>query len=148
MTKSTPNSLGLPEYLFKEKSSLLSKQTPPNAIFSPARAIAGEEGFTSQTAPNQQPQKKQIFLDYNSCYRLWNPNEMALEIAKLKNEEFEEYFYLAVPLHKGQLSVREIKNGEVFTTSVKKNEKILIDHIDSPYAKVESLKKLIYQRGI
>ena len=66
----------------------------------------------------------------------------------VKNEEFEEYFYLAVPLHKGQLSVREIKNGEVFTTSVKKNEKILIDHIDSPYAKVESLKKLIYQRGI
>jgi sialic acid synthase SpsE len=66
----------------------------------------------------------------------------------VKNEEFEEYFYLAVPLHKGQLSVREIKNGEVFTHGVKKNEKILIDHIDSPYAKVESLKKIIYDRGI
>lgn len=66
----------------------------------------------------------------------------------VKNEEFEEYFYLAVPLHKGQLSVREIKNGEVFTHDVKKDEKILIDYIDSPYAKVESLKKLIYDRGI
>lgn len=66
----------------------------------------------------------------------------------VKNEEFEEFFYLAVPLHKGQLSVREIKNGEVFTHTVKKNEKILIDHIDSPYAKVESLKKIIYDRGI
>ena len=66
----------------------------------------------------------------------------------VKNEEFEEYFYLAVPLHKGQLSVREIKNGEVFTVGVKKDEKILIDHIDSPYAKVDSLKKLIYDRGI
>jgi sialic acid synthase SpsE len=66
----------------------------------------------------------------------------------VKNEEFEEYFYLAVPLHKGQLSVREIKNGEVFTQGVKKNEKILIDHIDSPYSKVESLKKIIYDRGI
>ena len=66
----------------------------------------------------------------------------------VKNEEFEEYFYLAVPLHKGQLSVREIKNGEVFTHAVKKNEKILIDHIDSPYAKVESLKNIIYNRGI
>jgi N-acetylneuraminate synthase len=66
----------------------------------------------------------------------------------VKNEEFEEFFYLAVPLHKGQLSVREIKNGEVFTHEVKKNEKILIDHIDSPYAKVESLKKIIYDRGI
>jgi N-acetylneuraminate synthase len=66
----------------------------------------------------------------------------------VKNEEFEEYFYLAVPLHKGQLSVREIKNGEVFTTEVKKDEKIMIDHIDSPYAKVDTLKKLIYDRGI
>lgn len=66
----------------------------------------------------------------------------------VKNEEFEEYFCLAVPLHKGQLSVREIKNGEVFTHEVKKNEKILIDHIDSPYAKVESLRKIIYDRGI
>jgi len=66
----------------------------------------------------------------------------------VKNEEIEEYFYLAVPLHKGQLSVREIKNGEVFTNEVKKDDKVLIDHIDSPYAKVESLRKLIYDRGI
>jgi len=66
----------------------------------------------------------------------------------VKNEEFEEYFYLAVPLHKGQLSVREMKNGELFTSEVKKDQKILIDHIDSPYAKVESLRKLIYDRGI
>ena len=51
-------------------------------------------------------------------------------------------------MHKGQLSVREIKNGEVFTNEVKKDEKIMIDNIDSPYAKVESLKKLIYERGI
>jgi sialic acid synthase SpsE len=66
----------------------------------------------------------------------------------VKNEEFDEYFYLAVPLHKGQLSVREIKNGEIFVNEVKKDEKIMIDHIDSPYAKVSSLKKLIYERGI
>ena len=66
----------------------------------------------------------------------------------VKNEEFEEYFYLAVPLHKGQLSVREIKNGEVFTTSIKKDEKNLIDNIDSPYSKYASLKKIIYNRGL
>jgi N-acetylneuraminate synthase len=66
----------------------------------------------------------------------------------VKKEEFEEYFYLAVPLHKGQLSVREIKNGEIFISNVKKDEKILIDYIDSPYSKVESLRKLIYYRGI
>ncbi len=66
----------------------------------------------------------------------------------VKNEEFEDYFYLAVPLHKGQLSVREIKNGEVFITGVKKDEKILIDYLESPYAKISSLRDLIYQRGI
>jgi len=63
-------------------------------------------------------------------------------------EEFDDFFYLAVPLHKGQLSVREIKNGEVFEQEVQKDEKIMIEHIDSPYAKVESLKKLMYSRGI
>ena len=66
----------------------------------------------------------------------------------VKNEEFDDYFYLAVPLHKGQLSCREIKNGEVFTTGLKKDEKVLIDNIDSPYAKNESLRKFIYDRGI
>jgi sialic acid synthase SpsE len=66
----------------------------------------------------------------------------------VKKEEFDQYFFLAVPLHKGQLSVREIKNGETFISGVKKNEKILIDHIDSPYSKIESLKKMVYNRGI
>jgi N-acetylneuraminate synthase len=66
----------------------------------------------------------------------------------INKDEFDEYFYLAVPLHKGQLSCREIKNGEVFVSDVNKSDKIIIDHIDSPYAKVESLKKLIYNRGI
>ena len=44
------------------------------------------------------------------------------------------------------------KAGRTFSPvsgkEVKKDEKILIDHIDSPYAKVESLRKLIYNRGI
>ena len=79
----------------------------------------------------------------------WKNAKPEIELVEpFKNEEFDEFFYLAVPLHKGQLSVREIKNGEVFTNEVKKDEKILIDHIDSPYAKVESLKSLIYKRGI
>jgi len=67
---------------------------------------------------------------------------------KVKSEDFDKYFYLAVPLHKGQLSVREIKNGEEFIKEVKKDDKIIIDHIDSPYSKIKSLRKLIYERGI
>jgi N-acetylneuraminate synthase len=66
----------------------------------------------------------------------------------VKNEEFEGYFYLAVPLHKGQLSVREIKNGEVFAQNVKKDQFFLIGHLYSPFAKIDSLNSLIFNRGI
>ncbi len=67
---------------------------------------------------------------------------------EVKQSEFDDYFYLAVPLHKGQLSCREMKNGEIFTSNVSKDSKIIIDDIDSPYAKIESLRKQIYDRGI
>jgi hypothetical protein len=61
MAKSRYSALGLPDYLFQKQSSI-SKQTPPNAPFSIASAIGGGGGFVSQTAPNQQPQKKKIYF--------------------------------------------------------------------------------------
>ena len=66
---------------------------------------------------------------------------------EVKNSEFNKYFYLAVPLHKGQLSCREIKNGEIILNNIIKDKPIMIDHIDSPYAKDASMKKIIYERG-
>ncbi|MDD3068291.1 MAG: N-acetylneuraminate synthase family protein [Acholeplasmataceae bacterium] len=56
--------------------------------------------------------------------------------------------YLAVPLQKGQLSCRELMSGEMLICSIKKDDPINIDDIDSPYAHVESLKKLILNRGL
>jgi N-acetylneuraminate synthase len=56
--------------------------------------------------------------------------------------------YLAIPLQKGQISCRELMNGEVLTSDLDKNQPIHIDDIDSPYAKDETLQKLIYDRGI
>ncbi len=94
MPKSQNSTFELPEYLFK-KPSQTSRQQAPDATFDPASAVAGREGFVSQTAPNQQPQKKQIFLDYNSIYRLWNPTQLALTIAKLKEEGFEVFIIQA-----------------------------------------------------
>lgn len=67
---------------------------------------------------------------------------------EIKNSQFNEYFYLAVPLHKGQLSCREIKNGEILLNNISKDSPIMIDYIDSPYSKNESMKKMIYNRGI
>jgi sialic acid synthase SpsE len=66
----------------------------------------------------------------------------------IKNDSFDDDFYMAVPLLKGQLSCREVKNGEVFIEEVKADAPVKIDAIDSPYAKIESLKKLIYERGL
>jgi sialic acid synthase SpsE len=66
---------------------------------------------------------------------------------ELNVDNFSKDFYLAVPLLKGQLSCREVMNGEKLTKSIKANEPLTIDHIDGPYAQNQSLKKLILNRG-
>jgi N-acetylneuraminate synthase len=60
----------------------------------------------------------------------------------------EDDLYLAVPLQKGQVSCREIMNGLPLLADVKKDEPIMIDQLDSPYAYDEELKQAIYQRGL
>lgn len=59
----------------------------------------------------------------------------------------EKDVYLAIPLLKGQISCRELMDGEILIKSCKKDEPIFIDMIDSPYAYNEYLKNSIYQRG-
>lgn len=66
----------------------------------------------------------------------------------ISNDTFENDFYLAVPLHKGQVSVREIMNGEVLISELKKDGILKIDDIDSPYSKNINLKEIIYNRGL
>lgn len=63
-------------------------------------------------------------------------------------ENFSKDFYLAIPLLKGQLSCREVMNGEKLTKGIKANEALTINHIDGPYAENESLKNLILARGV
>lgn len=56
--------------------------------------------------------------------------------------------YLAIPLQKGQISCRELMNGEVLLKPITKDQPIVIDDIDSPYVYSEELKKDIFNRGI
>lgn len=66
----------------------------------------------------------------------------------LTKESFEKDFYLAVPLHKGQLSCREVMNGEKLLNPIKANDQLKINHIDGPYSENIALKNLILNRGI
>jgi len=56
--------------------------------------------------------------------------------------------YLAIPLQQGQISCRELMRGEVIRKSVPKDQPIMVDAIDSPYANIPSLTELIYHRGL
>jgi sialic acid synthase SpsE len=56
-------------------------------------------------------------------------------------------FYLAIPLLKGQLSCREILNGQQLVKPVTADRPVMIDDIDSPYARNSVLREFIYQRG-
>jgi len=62
-------------------------------------------------------------------------------------EAFYRDFYLAIPLHKGQLSCREVMNGEKLLLPMKSNDRLTIEHIDGPYSENPSLKNLILNRG-
>jgi sialic acid synthase SpsE len=64
------------------------------------------------------------------------------------NTNFNADFYLAVPLRKGQLSCREVMNGEKLTAPIKVDDPLTIEHIDGPYASNENLRKLIRERGM
>jgi len=56
--------------------------------------------------------------------------------------------YLAIPLQQGQISCRELMRGEIIRKAVLKDQPIMIDAIDSPYANIPSLRESIYTRGL
>ncbi len=63
----------------------------------------------------------------------------------------EEDIYMAIPLLRGQISCRELmlgRFGHVLTKPVKKDQPVLIDMIDTPYATNEELRQTIYARGL
>jgi N-acetylneuraminate synthase len=66
----------------------------------------------------------------------------------LTHERLEDDVYLAIPLLKGQVSCRELMSGEMLLQPVARDQPVLIDTVDSPYAYNERLKETIYKRGL
>lgn len=63
----------------------------------------------------------------------------------------EEDIYMAIPLQKGQISCRELMLGQYghkIVKAVKADAPISIDDVDTPYSGDDSLRQLIYQRGL
>lgn len=110
--------------------------------FNKAKEICGGSGLERKT-----PMKKETdFLD-NYIRGVYLKKDLA-EGHTVSHGKLNEDFYLAYPLQKGQLSCRELMNGEKLLREVKKDQPLKIDDIDGPYSQFEELKKLIYDRGI
>jgi len=66
----------------------------------------------------------------------------------LTKDSFARDFYLSIPLRKGQLSCREVLDGEKLIKPIAKDQPLTIDHINGPYNENPALKKLILARGL
>jgi N-acetylneuraminate synthase len=64
------------------------------------------------------------------------------------SQTFSEDFYLAIPLLKGQLSVREVLNNIQITSEVPKDAPLMIDKINGPYSENKALRDSIMVRGL
>jgi N-acetylneuraminate synthase len=121
--------------------------TPENVdnwfkAFNKAKEMCGAPGI----AKRNPPEKEIRYLD--ALVRGVYAKHSLPKGYVMHHSTFDNDFYMAVPLQKGQLSCREVKNGEALVNDIKAHKPVMIDDIDSPYAKIESLKKLIYERGI
>jgi sialic acid synthase SpsE len=106
--------------------------------FHKAKEICGAPG-TQKRIP---PQKEIAYLD--SLVRGVYAKRDLAEGHILADEDV----YFAVPLQRGQISCRELMRGEVLRQAVGRDEAVMIDAIDSPYASIPSLRDLIYSRGL
>jgi N-acetylneuraminate synthase len=66
----------------------------------------------------------------------------------ITHENFNKYFYLAIPLVKGQLSCREIFDGEKLMTGLKKDQPLMISDVNGVLAENSMLRKKILERGL
>jgi N-acetylneuraminate synthase len=106
--------------------------------FQRAKRMCGAPG-TQKRLP---PQKEIAYLDslVRGVYARYDlPVGHAIQDADV---------YLAIPLQQGQISCRELMRGEVIRKPLQKDQPIMVDAIDSPYANIPSLSELIYHRGL
>lgn len=65
-----------------------------------------------------------------------------------EKDSFEKNFYMAIPLLKGQLSAREVLNGEVLMRDLRADAPLTISDINGPYSESPGLRMQIEERGL
>jgi sialic acid synthase SpsE len=67
---------------------------------------------------------------------------------KISKDNFDNFLYMAVPLLKGQLSVREVMTGTVVLNDMKSNAPLTVNDISGPYNESHVLRQQILERGL
>lgn len=74
--------------------------------------------------------------------------EKLYEGTEINHNNFDDYFYLAIPLLKGQLSCREIFNGELLTGDIEKDKPLMISNVNGVFSENDKLMSKILERGL
>lgn len=110
--------------------------------FNKAAEMCGGSGDSRRVLPKSEIQYLDALVRGVYAKRSLTPGYV------LSKESFAEDLYLAVPLRKGQLSSREVMNGERLTKEIVAHEPLTIHHIDGPYSEHPTLRGIIEERGI
>jgi len=66
----------------------------------------------------------------------------------INKENFDELFYLAVPLRKGQFSCREVFNGETLLKDLEPDTALTVNDVNGDYSENHKLRQNILERGL
>jgi N-acetylneuraminate synthase len=121
--------------------------TPPQIdawfrAFHTARGMSGGEG----TARRVIPEREIKYLD--ALVRGVYARRDLPSGYKFSHDTFDDDFYLAIPLLKGQLSVREVLTGLTLMGPLVADAPVLVSSIDGPYRSGTPLGELIERRGL
>jgi N-acetylneuraminate synthase len=108
------------------------------SAFNRAKALCGGSSETRRTLPRKEIE----YLD--ALVRGVYANRDIPAGARITRDDY----YLAVPLQKGQLSSRELIDGDLLVKPVAKDAPIRIELFDNPYSRTPELRKLIEGRGL
>ena len=110
--------------------------------FHKAKEMCGGSGRERRVIPRRETEYLDALVRGVYARRSLEPGHV------FEKDTFDEDFYMAIPLLKGQLSVREIINGERLVTGLAADEPLTVDHVDGPYAEDPRLRSLIMNRGL